>query len=156
MKPESGDPKKMAFRGKQFLAGCRPAVARHWLWLTAGLFWTGVGVGLCIAGCYWLSSIPWPMSAIGAVVGFGSGVAIYRFGFSRIARKNIRRIFQQPERVCFFAFQAWRSYLLIVVMVLLGYTLRHSHLHRFILAVIYSGIGTGLSLSSTLYYEEFF
>ena len=146
----------MAFRIRESLLKCRPAVSRHWLWLTAGLFWSVVGIALCVAACYWLSDIPWPMSAVGAAAGFGSGVAIYRFGFSRIARKNIRRIFQQPDRVCFFAFQAWRSYLLIAVMVLLGYTLRHSQLHRLILAVIYSGIGTGLSLSSTLYYEEFF
>jgi uncharacterized membrane protein len=69
--------------------------------------------------------------------------------------KNIQRILLQPERVCFFAFQAWKSYILVAVMVLLGYTLRHSHLHRLILAMIYSGIGTGLTLSSALYYDEF-
>jgi len=146
----------MSTSGKELLSKCRPAVSRHWLWLVAGLLWSAVGMALCVTACYWFSDLAWPMNAAGVAAGFGSGVAIYRYGFSRIARKNIHRIFRQPERVCFFAFQAWRSYLLVAVMVLLGYTLRHSHVHRFILAVIYSGIGTGLSLSSSLYYEEFF
>jgi hypothetical protein len=146
----------MPANGKEFLSKYRPAVSRHWLWLIAGLLWSGVGITLCIMACYWLSDMAWPMNVLGVAAGFGSGVAIYRYGFSRIARKNIRRIFGQPEKVCFFAFQAWRSYLLVAVMVLLGYTLRHSQIHRLILAVIYSGIGTGLSLSSSLYYEEFF
>jgi hypothetical protein len=90
-----------------------------------------------------------------AVLGAGVGILVYRLGFSTIARKNIRRIAQQPERVCFFAFQAWRSYVLILVMIMLGLVLRHSHLSRLLLAMIYLIIGTGLVLSSSLYYREF-
>ena len=88
-------------------------------------------------------------------MGVGLGILAYRLGFSAIAQRNIRRIAQQPERVCFFAFQAWRSYLLILVMVILGITLRHSHLSRLLLAAIYLTIGTGLVLSSSLYYRQF-
>jgi hypothetical protein len=95
----------------------------------------------------------WPRNGVGVVLGFGGGVAVYRYGFSRIARKNIRRISTKPENVCLFAFQAWRSYLLILVMMVLGYTLRHSHTPRLILTVIYAAVGTGLALSSTLYFE---
>lgn len=156
MKPERGDSENMSSGGKKLLSKCRPAVSRHWLWLIAGLLWSAVGIVLCLMAFYWLSGMRWPWNALGAAAGFGSGIVIYRYGFSRIARKNIHRIFLQPDRVCIFAFQAWRSYVLVAVMVCLGFTLRHSPLHRLILAVIYSGIGTGLSLSSALYYEEFF
>jgi hypothetical protein len=132
-----------------------PAVARHWLLLIAGLLWSGVGITLCVVACFWLSHGDWPQSGLSAALGVGLGVCVYRMGFSTMARKNIRRISQQPEKVCFFAFQAWRSYLLIIIMTLLGVALRQSHLSRFILATIYLTIGTGLILSSTLYYDEF-
>ena len=132
-----------------------PAVARHWLLLIAGLLWSGVGIALCIAACYWLSHCEWPQNMVTAVLGTGFGILVYRLGFSTIARKNIRRIAQQPERVCLFAFQAWRSYVLIVIMIMLGMVLRHSHLSRLILAMIYLIVGTGLVLSSSLYYREF-
>jgi hypothetical protein len=131
-----------------------PAVARHWLLLSAGLLWSGVGMTLCVIACSWLSRADWPESGMCAVVGVVLGVCVHRWGFSPIARKNIKRIAQQPESVCFFAFQAWRSYLLITLMVLLGFVLRQSHLSRLILAIIYLTVGAGLALSSTLYYEE--
>jgi len=132
-----------------------PAVARHWLLLFAGLLWSGVGIALCMAACYWLSHCEWPQNIVTAAVGVGFGISVYRLGFSRIARKNIIRIAQQPERVCLFAFQAGRSYLLILIMVALGIVLRQSHLSRLILAMIYLTVGTGLALSSSLYYDEF-
>jgi hypothetical protein len=131
-----------------------PAVPRYWLLLFAGLLWSGVGIGLCIVASNWLSYVDWPKSAVSAAIGLGLGILVYRFGFSTIARQNIRRITQQPERVCFFAFQAWRSYLLIIIMVLLGFVLRQSHLSRLLLAIIYLTVGIGLALGSSLYYEE--
>jgi hypothetical protein len=132
-----------------------PAVARHWLLLFAGSLWSGVGIALCLAACYWLSLCQWPQNILTAALGFGFGILVYRLGFSRIARKNIRRIAQQPERVCLFAFQPGRSYVLILIMVLLGFVLRHSHLSRLILAMIYLTVGTGLAFSSSAYYDEF-
>jgi hypothetical protein len=132
-----------------------PAVPRRWLWLLAGLVWSGAGIVLCVMAGYWLSEAAWPFNVLGAATGLGAGILIYRFGFSRIAGKNINRISQQPHRVCLFAFQAWRSYALIVAMMLLGYGLRHSLLPRLVLGVIYSAIGTGLALSSSRYYEKF-
>jgi hypothetical protein len=135
---------------------CTPGVSREWLFLVAGTVWTGVGAALSIVSIYWLSRLTWPTGGIGALLGFGIGFTVYRFGFSRIAAKNIDRIATKPERVCFFAFQAWRSYFLIVFMVMLGYSLRHySHLPKVIIAVIYLTIGTALALSSSLYYEKF-
>jgi hypothetical protein len=102
----------------------------------------------------WLLRTPWPINMLGAGVGVASGFMIYRYGFSRIALKNIDRISKKPEQVCLFAFQAWRSYLLITIMMALGFILRHSALPRYILAVIYSAVGSGLTLSSILYYER--
>lgn len=103
----------------------------------------------------WLARMDWRYIAIGAGTGLALGLVIYRFGFSRIAKKNIYRIAAKSNPACVFAFQAWRSYLLIAIMISVGIALRHSTLPRLLLAVIYSSIGTGLACSSTLYYQEF-
>jgi hypothetical protein len=133
---------------------CTPAVERHWLLLIAGLLWSVVGIALCMVAGFWLSNLDWPMGWLGAAAGLAAGSLVYRYGFSRIAAKNIRRLLRKPDTLCLFAFQAWRSYILIAVMVVLGSTLRHSNLPRIILAFIYLSIGTGLTLSSSLYYEQ--
>lgn len=131
-----------------------PAVARYWLLLAAGLLWSIVGIILCIVACSWLMLSDWPESLWIALSGVTIGALAHRYGFSLIARKNIRRITRKPDRVCLFAFQAWPSYVLIICMASLGVALRHSHLSRQILAVIYLIVGTGLALSSSLYYSE--
>ncbi len=133
---------------------CKPSVSRYWLLLTAGATWSVVGLVLCGVACYWLSQTPWPGNAVAGLVGFACGVLVYRFGFSRIARRNIARIAGQPDEVCVFAFQAWRSYILIVGMMALGWVLRHSRLPLLVLAIIYLTIGTALALSSSLYYDQ--
>jgi len=79
---------------------------------------------------------------------------VYKFGFSKIARKNINRVCRYPDKVCFFAFQEWKSYLIISVMAPLGIFLRHSSLPRQYLAVIYITIGLALFLSSLHYYLQ--
>lgn len=134
---------------------CAPFVNRRWLMLAAGVLWSAVGIMLSIMACYWISGLDWPLNGIGVFVGFGSGVAIYRYGFSKIALKNIGRIEEKPDLACFFAFLSWRSYLLILLMILLGHTIRHAHLPLVVPAVIYAGIGTGLALASGLYYHRF-
>lgn len=134
----------------------KPAVPRYWLMLMAGLLWTAVGIGLCVTACAWFSDMAWPQNGLGIFLGFGSGIAVYRYGFSRLAERNMERISAQPAEVCVFAFQAWRSYLLILGMMVLGAVLRHSAIHRLVLGVIYAAMGTGLTLSSTVYYEAVF
>jgi len=79
-------------------------------------------------------------------------LAAYRFVFSAIALKNIGRLSHLPARACLFAFQAWKSYLIIVIMVALGAALRHSSIPRQYLAALYLTIGGALLLSSFHYH----
>jgi hypothetical protein len=86
-----------------------------------------------------------------------AGYAIYRFGFSHIAHRNLVRIYAQApqkDKVCVFAFQNIRSYFLVVIMMALGYGLRHSGIPKTYLAPIYIAIGLALALSSLLYYNR--
>jgi hypothetical protein len=132
-----------------------PAVSRRWLFAVSGWLWTAVGVMLCSLAAHWLLHI-----AGGLAVALGSGGAVlavvaYRFMFLKIVRKNIARIEQRPDVTCFFAFQPWRSYGLMVFMIALGITLRHSALPKYYLAVVYTGIGGALFLASFSYHARF-
>ncbi len=77
-----------------------------------------------------------------------------RWGFGDIAQKNIQRLRRLPDRGCFFAFQAWKSYLIIMVMIALGVTLRHSSIPKHFLAVAYTAIGGALIVGSFYYYRH--
>ena len=133
----------------------KPAVSKHWLFVLAGSMWSIVGIMLCRLAYGWLAGLhrSWAVAlgALGLVLAF----VVYRVGFSKIARKNIARLCSIPEKVCLFAFQSWKGYLIIGLMVPLGITLRHSPLPRHYLAIVYTTIGGALLLSSFHYYKRF-
>lgn len=130
----------------------RPAVPRNWLIATAGVMWTAVGVILCWMAYHWLTTAVLNRPVLFGVEGLLLAIVVYYFGFSKIARKNIVRLFQFDDKVCFFAFQAWKSYLIIALMATMGALLRHSSIPKQYLAVIYLAIGGALILSSFHYY----
>jgi hypothetical protein len=117
--------------------------------------WLAVGVGLIAAACFWLYHAKWPLSIVFAASSIVLGLLVYSFGFSRIVRKNLDRIGGKPEAACLFGFQGWRSYLLILVMMLMGYGIRHLPVPKDIAAVIYFTMGLALCLGSLLYFREF-
>lgn len=137
------------------LARFTPAVPRHWLLSIAGLLWSTVGVMLCSLAVHWLLQIGRNLAIALAALGLALAVTSWRFIFVKIAHKNISRIEQRPTMTCLFAFQAWRSYALMLFMIALGITLRHSHLPKFYLAVIYTAVGGALFLASFSYYARF-
>lgn len=130
----------------------KPAVSKYWLMALAGLMWSLVGIMLCRSAFIWLKAVPvhWAL-ALGSL-GLISALAACRFGFSKIALKNIDRLCNLPTKTCIFAFQAWKGYLIIVFMIILGITLRHSPVPRHVLSVIYATIGGALFFSSFHFY----
>ena len=91
------------------------------------------------------------MVLLALAIGFLKG----HFLLSRMARRNIRRIFElspHKEKICLFAFQAIQAYLVIFGMMALGILLRHSSIAREALAVVYLAIGSGLMYASIPYW----
>jgi hypothetical protein len=133
-----------------------PAARRETLVLVAGIVWLLVGLTLVSVAVVWLfGSSRW--AVIPALGGAVAGYTIYRLGFSHLARNNLIRIYAQApqkDKVCVFAFQNIRSYFLVVIMMALGYGLRHSGIPKNYLAPIYIAIGLALTLSSLLYYNR--
>jgi hypothetical protein len=134
------------------LRSLKPAVTKYWLIALAGLMWTGVGVMLCRLAYIWFAVIDRGIAASLGLFGIGMAVAAYYLGFSKIARKNIKRLCLLTERTCVFAFQTWKGYLIIGFMITLGILLRNSAIPKQYLAVIYTTIGGAIFLSSFHYY----
>jgi hypothetical protein len=134
------------------LSNFKPAVPNHWLYAVAGVMWTAIGVMLCLYAFSWIAplNIMWELSDL--LAGCVLALLAYKLTFSGLALKNIRRLSAFTDKTCVFAFQAWRSYLVIVVMIALGQALRHSAFPKKYLAVFYFSIGGALLFSSMHYY----
>lgn len=133
-----------------------PAADRKVLVLMAGIVWSLVGAALIVASIHWLRATIFG-KAIVIMIGILGGAIIYRYGFSNLARKNISRIYEQApgkDKVCLFAFQNKRSYIIVTVMILMGYSLRHSPIPKIFLSPLYMAIGLGLFLASLIYYRR--
>ncbi len=137
------------------LESLKPAVPKHWLIAIAGLVWSTAGGLLCRMAWHWLRPLP-PLHIIGlAGGGLALAFVLHRSMLDRIARRNMARIDSYADRGCVFAFQAWRSYLMILLMIAIGSFLRHTALPREPLAVLYSAMGVALLAASLSYYAMF-
>lgn len=130
----------------------KPAAPKFILFLISGLMWSGVGIFLNSYAIRWINN-DIEVNII-MIIGVGILIAllIHRFGFNKIVLKNCNRISQMNEFPCIFSFMAWKSYLLVFVMISLGLTLRLSSIPRSYLAIIYIAIGCALIISSIKYY----
>ncbi len=135
------------------LKNFKPGVSKYWLLMLAGLMWSGVGTLLCRRAYTWLTGINGYRAIFFDLLSVAMAIAVYRFGFSRIAARNINRLCLLTERTCVFAFQTWKGYLIIGSMIGLGYVLRSSTFPKQYLAIVYIAIGGALFLSSFSYYR---
>ncbi len=134
------------------VANLKPVVPKCWLFAASGVMWSAVGLLMCATGIGWLVREGIVRGVGFELMGLVLAVIFLRWGFGGIALKNIRRLRRLPDKGCFFAFQAWKSYLIIMVMIALGITLRHSPIPKTYLAVVYTAIGGALFLGSFHYY----
>lgn len=137
----------------RFLYKLKPGVEKTWLQLAAGLVWFGVGLMLIGYAHRWLNLTGNSTKYFFALSGIILAIGIYYFGFSKLARRNIRRVDAlHGKKVCLFAFQSWTNYPLVVFMIALGVFLRvYSPVPKSLLGIAYLGIGGGL-FSASLHY----
>ena len=134
----------------------KPGAPKFILHLTAGVMWSGVGLYLVSLTRDWITPVAKPLIVLIITSGIILGIAIYAFGFSKFANKNIQRIDSiSSPKPCLFAFQEWTSYPLVAFMISLGIFLRvYSPIPKTWLAGMYIGIGFSLFLASTHYYKH--
>ncbi len=136
------------------LSRFKPSVKKSFLLLIAGFLWSAIGIMMCSMAVVWLISYSEPVWYF-FLAGIVFALVVHRFGFLRVVDKNLGRIGPMDPRPCAFAFMSWKSYFLVAVMMTLGITLRHSHIPRKYLSVIYLAIGLALFLSSIRYFTNF-
>ena len=134
------------------LKSLKPAVSKTWLIALAGLIWSFVGLMLCRLAYHWLAVIRWGWVAPLELLGIVLALIAHQFCFSRIAQKNIARLSLLTEKTCIFAFQRWKSYFLVGLMITLGLALRNLPIPKPYLAILYTSIGGALFLASFQYY----
>lgn len=133
-----------------------PAVDKKFLIALSGILWSIVGIALCNLAIGWLSETTARTAAWLGASGTILSLLVHHFGFLKLVDRNIERILSKEGKVCIFAFQPWKSYLIILIMVGMGMFLRHSSLPKPYLAVIYIGFGGAMLLSSLRYHRNFF
>lgn len=130
-----------------------PAVDRKYLLLIAGLLWAFIAILLVSYAAGWLTRYEGNIIPFYSA-GFLLALPVHRFGFLKIATKNISRIMPLHEKRCIFSFLTWRSYGTILIMMPLGIILRHSRFPKEYLAVVYLTIGIALFLSAIRYFRN--
>lgn len=134
------------------LKSLKPAVSKTWLIVLAGLMWSLVGLMLCRSAYHSLAVVRWTWVVPLGLLGIALALTANRFFFSRMAQKNIARLSLLTEKTCIFAFQRWKSYLLIGLMITIGIVLRNLPVPKPYLAILYTMIGGALFLASLQYY----
>ena len=132
-----------------------PAVPRHYLFVIAGALWTLAGVLLCVRAAIWLNGFPAGTEFVMESISLTLAVAGYFLLFFRIVQSNIDRIGRLPERACLFAFTAWKGYLMIALMMVVGISLRNASIPKYYLSIPYATMGAMLLLGSIRFYRQF-
>ncbi len=138
-------------------------VSRETHFRLAFLMWALVGTGLLIAGGAFLfgnrtmSELDPNKGSIGMAEGIGFAIALAlgfvkgNFVLPKIARKNMARIEQLPEESPIYMTFSLKSWLLILVMIVTGRTIRFFGAPPLVIGVIYVAVGFALALGSRAY-----
>lgn len=129
----------------------------------AFLLWALVGTGLLIAGGIFLfggrtmseldpaKGTPGIAEGIGLLIALIIGFAKGNFVLTKVAKKNIARIEQLPERSPFYMTFSLKSWLWVLVMILMGRTIRALGAPALVVGIIYVAVGFALALGSRSY-----
>lgn len=132
-----------------------PLVSHRVLLFIATVAWAIAGIMLMIRGWSGITGagIEFVVKIIGGYLG---GVAFYLVMFKKISNKNVSRIINNSKpKLPFYAFFNAKGFIMMVVMISLGVTVRKAELIPFeYLALFYITMGTPLFLSAFkfLYY----
>ena len=133
-----------------------PRIARRYLFVVAALVWTFAGSMLLLRGILLFMDDDY-LLWIRLTISIIAGILFYRLLFSNISRKHAGRISgMQLEKSCIFSFFNVRSYILMLLMITAGISLRKSGILTAIyLPVIYVTMGIPLFISSFRFYYAF-
>ena len=136
---------------KEFLVRYKPGLSISTHLMLAALIWSVVGFFLMVNGFFLISLAErsW-LILLGLALGTAKGI----FVLDRVARKNIKRLHGFERKTCIGSVYCYKTWLLVIIMIVLGRTLRLTVLPGEVVGVIYLAVGCGLMLSSRLMWLE--
>ncbi len=108
----------------RLLTTLAPSVPRAWLRWVAGATWTAVGAMLLVRAALWLSLLPASRALSLVLVGAAAAWWLAHRAFLPLAERNLERLAGRPEKSCVFGVFPWRSWLMVIVMIAMGVSLR--------------------------------
>ena len=126
--------------------------------LITAILWMGVSFMLTKKAIGWIELFNDKLLIILILVSIAVSLLKFFLIFKRVTKKNIKRIMNlQGEKVFILAFHSWKTYILILIMIGGGVTLRHlEFVPKSALFPIYIGVGVAMFISSLMYYHFFF
>jgi hypothetical protein len=117
--------------------------------LVAALMWTVVGAVLAALGVHWMLAWGAPHAGLLVALAVVIGVLKARFVLRRTAGRIVERIRARGDGHCIGGFISWPTWGFVVLMMGLGYLLRHGHLPHAVVAFIYVAVGVALLVAAT-------
>ncbi len=133
----------------------KPSVDKRSLLLLAGCMWLIIGTILISISYSWLNFSQDSLSFVFVGIGTVIALIIHHFGFLKIVNENLDRILSMEGKRCVFSFMPLKSYILVLIMIILGAVLRDSPIPKNYLSILYHSIGLALILSSVRYLRIF-
>jgi hypothetical protein len=130
---------------KKTLARIKPGVPRRIHIMLAASLWTGIGIMLMMRGAI---SVIDAAKAWLVVPAMALGTMKSILLLDKTARRSLDRILRLADGTCLGAVYSVKTWILILLMMVAGYVLRHSSLPAYLVGLLYMTIGWALFLSS--------
>jgi hypothetical protein len=126
----------------------KPAAAARTHLLLAALMWTVVGGSLLVVGARWALHAQLAIALPLLAVALTAGALKARFVLRRTSARMIERIRVRGDGRCLGGFVSLQTWAFVILMMGLGYLLRHGLLPRTVVGFIYVAVGAALLLAS--------
>ncbi len=136
-----------------WLSRLKPGVSPRTHLFCASLLWTAIGLWLIYRGIIYLKNDKvLPVAVLGIILGSLKS----RYILNKTAVRGVERIKRFGDNTCIGAVYSWRTWLLVLVMMLLGLGIRVSPVPPVALGLICTAIGWSLFYSSRYGWREWF
>jgi hypothetical protein len=131
----------------------KPGVSARTHLILASMLWTGIGALLLYRGIMYLRDDRVLLAALAGII---LGTLKSRFVLDRTAIRGVARIKTFGDNTCIGAVYSWKTWLLVLSMMLMGFVLRLSPVSPLLLGLACTAIGWSLLYSSRHGWRELF
>ena len=121
-----------------------PSAPRRTHLLAAGILWSAAGAGLAVTGARWILASPSSYAVPVLLATVAAGLLKAHFVLDGAARRIVERIEARGDGRCLGGFLSWRSWAVVIFMMIAGRALRASPLPLLARGGLYAAVGVAL------------